>query len=51
MEEAAKRWSKPHVATLQLHVLQELHELLRSEQSLILLDLKEVNAIKQIAGA
>ena len=51
MEEAGERWSKPHVATLQLHVLHELHELLRSDQTLLILNLDDVNDIEQIAGA
>lgn len=51
VEEGGERWSKPHVATLQLHVLQELREMLRSDQSLLLLNLEDVNAIEQIAGA
>ena len=50
MEEAGERWSKPHVATLQLHVLHELRELLRSDQTLLVLNLDDVNAIEQIAG-
>ena len=51
VEEAGERWSKPHVATLQLHVLHELRDLLRSDQMLIMLNLDEVNTIEQIAGA
>ena len=51
VEEAGERWSKPHVATLQLHVLHELRDLLRSDQTLLMLNLEEVNAIEQIAGA
>ena len=51
VEEAGERWSKPHVATLQLHVLHELRDLLHSDQTLLMLNLDEVNAIEQIAGA